>query len=415
MAEDSMAPTDNLVQILTDNDQPGTQAIDRALDAIRQHLGMPIAYLSEFVGNESVFRHVAAPGLEHIIKVGDARSLDDVYCRHIVEGRLPNLIPNTSKVPLAADMPVTQAVPIGSHASIPILLDDGTVYGMFCCLSPEPNDSLNARDLETMKLFAGLATEQVRRSNRTESRRIETQQRVRNVLDESAFKIAYQPIVDTFRSRTLGYEALCRFQAEPIRTPDIWFAEAERVGLAEELEVAAVALALQSIPMLEDGQYISVNASPTTIRSAAFQDVIKTVNPSSVLIEITEHAVIEDYDAFLRDISPMRAAGLKLAIDDAGAGHSSLRHILKIEPDFLKLDMSLVRDVDQDISRRALISALLYYARETGAQIIAEGIETQAELDVLKRLGVTRGQGYFLGRPSYDLPRRMLEMRHTGS
>ncbi len=410
-----MAETDNLVKILTDNDQSAEHAIDRALDAIRKHLGMPIAYLSEFVGNESVFRHVAAPGLEDLIKVGDARSLDDVYCRHIVEGRLPNLIPDTSDVPLAADMPVTQAVPIGSHASIPILLDDGSVYGMFCCLSPEPNDSLNARDLETMKLFAGLATEQVRRSSRQKTQRIETQQRVRQVLDDSAFRIAFQPIVDTFRSQTLGYEALCRFQAEPIRTPDIWFAEAERVGLGEELEVAAIARALESIPLLEDGQYISVNASPKTIQSAAFKGVMKTVPPSSVLLEITEHAVIEDYDAFLRDIAPMRAAGLKLAIDDAGAGHSSLRHILQLGPDFLKLDMSLVRDVDQDISRRALISALLYYARETGAQIIAEGIETQAELDVLKRLGVTRGQGYFLGRPGYDLPDRSLEMKNTGS
>ncbi|WP_018146569.1 sensor domain-containing phosphodiesterase [Henriciella marina] len=415
MTEDQMAETDNLVKILTDNDQSAEHAIDRALDAIRKHLGMPIAYLSEFVGNESVFRHVAAPGLEDLIKVGDARSLDDVYCRHIVEGRLPNLIPDTSDVPLAADMPVTQAVPIGSHASIPILLDDGSVYGMFCCLSPEPNDSLNARDLETMKLFAGLATEQVRRSSRQKTQRIETQQRVRQVLDDSAFRIAFQPIVDTFRSQTLGYEALCRFQAEPIRTPDIWFAEAERVGLGEELEVAAIARALESIPLLEDGQYISVNASPKTIQSAAFKGVMKTVPPSSVLLEITEHAVIEDYDAFLRDIAPMRAAGLKLAIDDAGAGHSSLRHILQLGPDFLKLDMSLVRDVDQDISRRALISALLYYARETGAQIIAEGIETQAELDVLKRLGVTRGQGYFLGRPGYDLPDRSLEMKNTGS
>ena len=124
---------------------------------------MEIAYISEFVENESVFRTVDAPGLEAMIKPGDKRSLDDVYCRHILAGRLPEVMPDTADFPLAAAMPITQAVPIGAHVSVPVRLKDGSVYGMFCCLSPQANRSLNGRDLQVMRAFADLAARPDRR------------------------------------------------------------------------------------------------------------------------------------------------------------------------------------------------------------------------------------------------------------
>ena len=123
---------------------------------------------------------------------------------------------------------------------------------------------------------------------------------------------------------------------------------------------------------------------------------------SRIVLEITEHAIIEDYDLFTKCLAPLRKRGLRIAVDDAGAGHSSLRHIIQLSPDFVKVDISLTRNVDADLARRALISALLHYTRETSAQIVAEGIETEAELRTLKLLGVRRGQGYFLGRPSIN-------------
>jgi GAF domain-containing protein len=139
----------------------GEDIIQDALVAIRNHFGMEVAYFSEFSEGRSIFRRVDAPGLEHLIKVGDSHSLDDVYCNHILEGRLPELIPDTSLVPLAWGMPITAAVPIGSHVSMPIRLLDGTPFGMFCCLSPRPIPSLNERDLATMRVFASLAAKQV--------------------------------------------------------------------------------------------------------------------------------------------------------------------------------------------------------------------------------------------------------------
>ncbi len=122
---------------------PDAHLVTRALQAIRSHLGMEVAYVSEFVDGRSVFRTVDAPGKEALIKPGDSHSLDDVYCRHILEGRLPSLIPDTADEPIAMAMPITKAVPIGAHMSVPIRLPDGRPYGMFCCLSSAPDRSLN--------------------------------------------------------------------------------------------------------------------------------------------------------------------------------------------------------------------------------------------------------------------------------
>ena len=132
-----------------------------ALAAVRKHLGMEVAYISEFVGDRSVFRSVDAPGLKAMIKAGDSFSLDDIYCRHILAGRLPELMADTADHALAQSIPITQAVPIGAHMSVPLRLPDGRAYGMFCCLSPHPNRSLNDRDLQIMRVFAEVAAHQI--------------------------------------------------------------------------------------------------------------------------------------------------------------------------------------------------------------------------------------------------------------
>tara|TARA_R110000765_G_scaffold43326_2_gene90837 strand:+ start:1048 stop:2337 length:1290 start_codon:yes stop_codon:yes gene_type:complete len=377
--------------------------LQSALSAVRKHLGMDVAYLSEFVDGRSVFRRVDAPGLEALAKVGDSHSLDDVYCQHILEGRLPELIPDTADEPIAVAMPITQAIPIGAHMSIPIRLKDGSAYGMFCCLSRKPNPTLNMRDLDTMRVFAELATRQINTELADGRQRADQRRRIEDVLARGAFSMVYQPIFDLGQMAPVGYEALSRFTDEPKRTPDIWFNEAAEAGLSETLEIAALTQALAKLPDLGADQYLSVNASPDTIVTAAFADLFDDKPLHRILLEITEHARVNDYELLLQALEPLRRRGLKLGIDDAGAGYSSLRHIVQLQPDIVKLDMSLTRDVDTDAARRALVGALMFYARETSAQVIAEGIETQSELDTLKLLGVRKGQGYFLGRPDAAL------------
>lgn len=385
--------------VRTGGDASAGDVVSRALATVRKHLGMEIAYLSEFVDGQSIFRAVDAPGLEHLIDVGQSRSLDEVYCQHILDGRLPKVIPDTSLEPICVALPITAAAPIGSHVSVPIRRRDGSVYGMFCCLSPRPSPTLNARDLEVMEMFASLSAEHVNREIDERIRRRAIEACLSDVIRERWFTMLLQPIFELGESRPAGFEALCRFAVEPYRSPDKWFAEAETVGLGVVLELAAMAEALRALPLLPPDVYLSVNAAPATVMSGRLAEVFAGQPLERIVLEITEHAVVEDWEALVEETRCWQFRGVKLAIDDAGAGYSGLQHIVRLRPDVIKLDMSLTSGIDTDPGKRSLVAAMVHFARETGAAIVAEGIETAAELSVLAQLGVQRGQGWLLGKP----------------
>jgi EAL domain-containing protein (putative c-di-GMP-specific phosphodiesterase class I) len=374
-------------------------ALKRTLEAVRQHLGMQVAYVSEFTEGRTVFREVDAPGLEALIKVGDSRSLDDVYCRHILEGRLPELIPDTSLEPLAKAMPITAAGNIGSHISVPIRLPDGRPYGMFCCLGFEANPSLNARDLQTMRAFADLAAFEINRDLMIAEAAGQKRERIGAVIDLEQFSIVYQPIWDMRSRQAVGFECLTRFSGVPSRPPNEWFDEAAEVGLGKELELAAIRAAVGALASVPGHLHLAINASVETVMSREFADLMTDLPSGQVVIEITEHTDVENYEDLVCALQPLRRRGIRLAIDDAGAGYSSLRHILHLRPDYIKLDMDLIRHIDIDPARRALASALIGFARDTDSIIIAEGVETASEFATLQALGVEQVQGYFLGRP----------------
>lgn len=377
----------------------GQDTISRGLEAIRTHLGMEVAYVSEFVGDKSVFRHVDAPGLEAAISVGDEKPLDDVFCRHILAGRLPELMPDVSQEPLAMSLPIMREVPIGAHVSVPIRLPDGEPYGMFCCLSFQANPTLNSRDLQMMKVFADMAAHQIARD--VEGNRVlkDKRDRIRQVIEAGAFSIVYQPIWDFYRPQPIGFECLCRFAGQPYRSPDVWFKEAAEAGEALGLELAVIRKALLGALALPEGIYVSVNASPDLILSGQLPPVLAEFSRLRIVVEVTEHAQVADYETLRDALTALREAGIELAVDDAGAGYSSLQHIIQLRPDIIKLDISLTRAVDSDPARRALISALIFFARETGCLMIAEGIETEAEREILRTLGISKGQDYLMGRP----------------
>lgn len=378
----------------------GEDVIQDALVAIRNHLGMEVAYFSEFSGGRTVFRRVDAPGLEHLIKVGDSQSLDDVYCNHILAGRLPELIPDTSLVSMAREMPITAAVPIGSHVSIPIRLADGTAFGMFCCLSPRPIPSLNERDLATMRVFAGLAAKQVNAGlqQRRDAQQIHSS--ISAIVAAEDYDIVFQPIFDLQTQNLISCEALCRFRPAPYRSPDKWFKDAADVGLGVALELAVLKTTLAAFPHLPASISLSVNASPDAVITGELSNLIPPSYAHRTIIEITEHARVPSYAELHARLRPLKNLGVRVAVDDAGAGYSGLQHIVQLGPDIIKIDMSLTRAVDTDPARRALASAMVFYAREMSGCVVAEGIETDSELSTLKLLGVDRGQGYLLGKPS---------------
>ncbi|MEM7616645.1 MAG: EAL domain-containing protein, partial [Pseudomonadota bacterium] len=343
-----------------------------------------------------VFRRVSAPGLEDMISVGDTTPLDQVYCPLILSGDLPELIPDTAHEPLTQDIPLTHTLPIRAHVTVPIHRRDGTPYGMFCCLSRSPRPSLNARDLEVMRAFAKLSSDTI---NETLAHQAETEgirDRILETIEKTQFNIAYQPIMDSANRRPKGFEALCRFTAEPYRTPDKWFAEAESVGIQADLEISAIVSALEGLKVLPPETYISVNASPATILTGRMAEVLREQPAERIVLELTEHAAVACYDTLLKELDILRFMGVRIAIDDAGAGYSGLQHIVLLRPDLIKLDISLTTKVDQDVVRRSLAAALVEFARKTGACIVAEGVETEAEFDALQDLGVDLMQGYLL-------------------
>ncbi len=373
--------------------------ITHALSSMRKHLGMAVAYVSEFQGEELVFRDVDAPGLEALVKPGDRMPVGDAYCRHVLEGRLPELIPDTGQNDFAQSLPITAKAQIGSHVSVPVRLQDGSVYGMFCCLNLAPDPSLNLRDLQMMRVFADLTARQLDEEGAVLRVAEDKRARVADVLREQAFRMVFQPIWDFAEDRPLGFEALCRFNAEPYRTPDIWFAEAEAVGLGPDMELAAIEVALTAGAVLPPHCYISVNASPALVLSGRLIPVLARHPGRRVVVEVTEHAPVTNYPKLLWEIARLREAGARIAVDDAGAGYAGLQHILQLRPDMIKLDIALVRAIDTDMARRSLVSALMFFAQETGCLMVAEGIETQAELEILRQLGVHCGQGYLFSRP----------------
>src|SRR4051794_28715183 len=224
--------------------------------------------------------------------------------------------------------------------------------------------------------------------------------RIEQVLADDAIEMVFQPIVVLGTGERAGYEALARFASVPGEGPDAWFRNAAKVGLADELELLAVRAALAELERLPSACFISINLSPSVLGNPRLLDLIDDAEAARVVLELTEHAVVEDYHAFGGAVTLLRERGVELAVDDAGAGYASLRHILNLRPGLIKLDMSLTRDIHTDPARRALASGLQGFAHSLDAQVVAEGIESEAELEELKTIGIELGQGYLLGKPA---------------
>lgn len=221
--------------------------------------------------------------------------------------------------------------------------------------------------------------------------------RIEATIDSGAFHPVFQPVVDLVTRRPIGYEALTRF--DDGSRPDLFFAEARRCGLEERLEVATLGAALAASSVLPAGLFVSLNVSPGLIIAGEKLESILASRTRPIVLEITEHETIDDYEA-LRAAFVALGPGMRLAVDDAGAGIANFHHLVELRPDVVKIDIGLVRGVNTDVTRQALIVALLHFAAATDCQVVAEGIETEPERVVLKELEVQFGQGYLFGRPA---------------
>ncbi|GGY06884.1 hypothetical protein GCM10007160_37890 [Litchfieldella qijiaojingensis] len=373
--------------------------LKRMLSVIREHMEMDVAFISEFTNGQRIFRYVDSPYPDQPIQEGGGNPLEDTYCQRVIDGRLPELIPDANLNNEAKEIPATAAVPVGAHLSVPIKLSDGSVYGTLCCFSFEPNVSLNERDLGMMRAFSVIAADQLERDIKKRQKRSEVTARINSVLSSDSISMVYQPIYNVAKGAVVGFESLARFSMTPTRTPDVWFNEASQVGLDAPLEIKTIKLALPLIERLPTDCYLSVNMSPKLLLDGDIKSVLEEWPAERIIIELTEHSIIERYEDIVEALKPLRDQGIRLAVDDVGAGYASFRHILSLSPDIIKLDMSITRNIDTDHRRRALAAGLIAFAEATDTKIIAEGVETEAELAMLRKLGVNKAQGYYLGRP----------------
>ncbi|WP_347331621.1 sensor domain-containing phosphodiesterase [Marinimicrobium locisalis] len=373
--------------------------LQRLLQAARMHMGMDVAFISKLEQGLRRFYYVdQAQGVD-LLKVGDSDPLEESYCQKVVEGSLPELMCNAQTVEEAKKLEATEAVGVGAHMSIPIRLRDGSVFGTFCCFSFQADYSLNERDHALMTVFAEIAAELLEKDVQRAKEEEQTRRKVDALLAEDGVAMMWQPVVEMVSGRIIGVEALARFPSAEGMGPPQWFEEAASVGLANELEARAIASGLEILGSLPADQYVACNASAQAVLKGDIFDLLVEAPLSRVVLEITEHDIVADYRALCDAIAPLRRRGMRLAIDDAGAGYSSFRHILRLRPDIIKLDMSLTRHIDSDLGRRALAGSLVTFAREIGCKLIAEGVEAEGELQMLAQLGVEAAQGFYLHRP----------------
>src|SRR6478752_10534983 len=217
--------------------------------------------------------------------------------------------------------------------------------------------------------------------------------------DPGDLTLVFQPIVDLAAATVAGYEALARFPGSA--GPDVWFAAAAEAGIAAELEALAIHKALAAVPALPPNTFLTVNVSPHILGSRPVQEALATrPDLHRVVVELTEHTPVQDLDALRRQCDELRTRGALIALDDAGSGYSGLQQLAALRPQVVKLDRALVSDADTDPVRVALAEMLGEFAGRIDAWLLAEGIETQAELAAFAKLGVPLAQGWLLGRPA---------------
>jgi diguanylate cyclase (GGDEF)-like protein len=379
--------------------------IQELLSLARRHTGADISFLGRVEGTNRVLRGVQSAN-PLPVGPGHADPLENTYCQRILSGELPAAIPDTSLNPVALALPITQQFAIGSYLGVPVTLTDGRLYGTLCCLSHEANEVFDASAVRFLESLASSLSHVLQDEETERAGRRTALASIDEVLERRSFGMLFQPVVDLATGCVRAAEALARFH-DTDRTTAQWFADATRVDRGSELELAAIKMGLDESSSWAG--HVWLNLSASVLVSPAASGLFAGRDLSRVTVEVSEHEEVDDYTSLRKALAPWRDEGLQIAVDDVGAGFSSLRHVLELAPDVVKLDISLVQGLPTDPVRRALVTALVAFATEAGAVVVAEGIETEAELQALRGTGVTLGQGFHLARPMLvdELPDRV--------
>ncbi|MGR7024740.1 EAL domain-containing protein [Geodermatophilus sp. URMC 62] len=372
------------------------QQVARLLRTARRKLDLSVAFLSRI--DETTRTVQVVDSVLPDVYAGYSGPRDSGFCLAVVEGRLPQVMPDARAVPEAVRLHPADLPQVRGHVSVPVVLSDGAVYGTFCAFGLTTDPEVSPRDLALMEVLADAAALVIEPEVRLEQRRAAVSDRLAPVVSAGGPDVVLQPIVSLRSGARVGAEALSRFPAEWGRTPDVVFDEAHGIGQGHRLELLALRRAAALLD--EVSGYVSMNVSPQTVVTPACGDLLAGLPLHRVVLELSEHDPVGDYAALGAALAPLRARGMRLAIDDVGAGFSSLRHIVVTAPDVIKMDRSIVSGVDSDPILAKLARSLVDFAHSVDVSVVAEGVETEAEHAVLQTLGVDGGQGWFFGRPA---------------
>ncbi|MEW6982027.1 EAL domain-containing protein [Colwelliaceae bacterium 6471] len=281
-------------------------------------------------------------------------------------------------------------------------IDGDAGQAQLVCFGRNPTCSVTAKDFQ---LFESLG-QYITRVLHVKLLKLERKQKkvsaIQTIIEKKLFEIHFQPIVDINSGEPLYYEALARFSAHPIASPDKWLSQANSLGLGIELEQALIEETLRSLDKLSKHGLsinVSINMSAQFIESGRLCDLLNPRTKQKITIELTEHTPSSNYQELFHQLTQLSAQGLDIAVDDAGSGYAGLHQILVLKPDIIKLDRALIEAINEDEMKQILVSSLLGFAHQTGTSIVAEGVETLQEFDTLKRLGVQVFQGYLFSKP----------------
>lgn len=375
-----------------------TVLIQRYLAEARRQLRMDVAYVAELRDGHRVFRFVEGESLPESIRVGASDPAGETLAQRVADGRLDGAVFGAGEDGRTRELRETREAGVGAFVGAPLRLSDGRLYGAICAFNREPGrlDDHGARFLESFGQLISAQLEHI--EGEWDDLRLQIG-RIDGVLQTGSVAMVFQPILDIRTRGLVGVEALARFPVEPQRPPNVWFEEAWTVGRGVDLELAAVAAALDQLKHLPPEAFLAVNVSPETISSPRMDVALIGLPTERLILEFPERAPVSDHYALTQAVAQLRANGVRLAVDDAGAGFENLSNILELTPDIIKFDVALTRDVDSDPVRHSLASSLVSFAEQLESVVVAEGIETEGELNTLKEIGFGFGQGYHLGRP----------------
>ena len=374
------------------------QSLLSLLHTARTKLRMEVGFISRFDGDMRTFYLVdSAPGVD-IVQSGGSDYRGESLCQRVVDARAPQLIGDAQLTSGARDLTAVKLVPVGAHISVPIVFSDGSVFGTFCLFSRYTMPELNHRSLAMCRVFADVAAAMVEEADalpQYESHpRIRIKAEVTEVLTGHGLKYSQIPLINLNTGKQLGVELIPHLvkSTKNIASPLLLVHQAVRLGVSNLIGVNLIEHVLATLSATPDDNYVVINITPEFLAEFDFIEWLNQDLCRRIVFEISEHDRVPNYHDLKRILQPIRQSGIRLSIDNAGAGFASMQHILQLQPEFVKLDGGLTCGIASDSGQQAMLQALLLFSRAQGSTLVADGISNKQDEEYLLHAGISLGQ-----------------------